>query len=285
MKKKLKTLLKIILSVILILFVVSKIDTNRLIHIIKESNPYWLFVSFIIFNISKVLSSIRLNLYFKDLGINLSELRNLKLTYLGMFYNLFLPGGIGGDGYKIYLLKKRFGTKVISLVNATLLDRISGLAALLFLFTVLFNFSSFSMLYEPLKYLSLTGTILIYPVFIYLHKTIFKNFLTHIKKTTLLGFIVQSVQLISAFFIIKALPQNPPLIDFLTLFLVSSIVAILPLTIGGVGARELTFLYGLSMINQNATIGIAFSFIFFIITLSSSAIGIFFIHQPIKDSN
>jgi len=280
--KKIKTIIKIVLSIGLLIFVLSKIDTQKLLSILKEANIFWLLIALLAFNLSKIVSSVRLNFYLKDLGIILSEKENLILYYVGMFYNLFLPGGIGGDGYKIYLLRKKYQTPVISLVNATLLDRISGLVALLFLAGILFYFSSFSITIEPLKYLAILEAFLVYPIFLYLHKKLFKNFLTFLKETTFLGFLVQILQLLSVYFIIKALPQSTPLIDFLTLFLISSVVAVLPLTIGGVGARELTFLYGLSLINQDPAVGIAFSFIFFLITLISSAIGIFFIHRPLK---
>jgi len=280
--KKIKTIIKIVLSIGLLIFVLSKIDTQKLLSILKEANIFWLLIALLAFNLSKIVSSVRLNFYLKDLGIILSEKENLILYYVGMFYNLFLPGGIGGDGYKIYLLRKKYQTPVISLVNATLLDRISGLVALLFLAGILFYFSSFSITIEPLKYLAILEAFLVYPIFLYLHKKLFKNFLTFLKETTFLGFLVQILQLLSVYFIIKALPQSTPLIDFLTLFLISSVIAVLPLTIGGVGARKLTFLYGLSLINQDPAVGIAFSFIFFLITLISSAIGIFFIHKPLK---
>ncbi|WP_187648219.1 lysylphosphatidylglycerol synthase transmembrane domain-containing protein [Nitrosophilus labii] len=285
MKKSIKTAVKIAISFILLFFVLSNIDTKKLVSILKEVDFFWLILAFIAFNISKIVSSIRLNYYFKDLNIELTQIENLRLYYVGMFYNLFLPGGIGGDGYKIYLLRKKFQTPVISLVNATLIDRISGLVALLFLCAILFFFSSFTKLFEQLGFLALICALLAYPIFLYLHKKLFKNFLTYLKETTILGFIVQALQLICAYFIIKALPQTPPIIDFLTLFLISSVVAVLPLTVGGVGARELTFLYGLKLIGQDPASGVAFSFIFFLITLISSSIGIFFIHKPLIKSD
>ena len=70
-----------------------------------------------------------------------------------------------------------------------------------------------------------------------------------------------------------------PIIDVLVLFLISSIVAVLPITIGGVGVRELTFLYGFNYLGMSANSGVAFSFLFFIITMLSSLIGVLFIHK------
>ena len=281
MKKKIKVALKIVISIALIYLVLRNIDTSKLFETIKKSNIWWLFVAFIFFNLSKIVSAIRLNWYFKDCGVNLSTKTNLILYYIGMFYNLFLPGGIGGDGYKIYLLKKRFNTKVSKLLQATLLDRLSGLIALLFLAALLFIFSKYGTLYPLLKWLAVAVAIVIYPIFIYMHKRLFKGFLTYLKQTTLYGLLVQILQLITAIFIILALKDSVPIVEFLFLFLFSSVVAVLPLTIGGVGAREFTFLYGLKLLNLEPTAGVAFSFIFFLITFISSAIGALFLHKEI----
>jgi len=281
LKKKIKVALKIVISIALIYLVLRNIDTSKLFDTIKKSNIWWLFVAFIFFNLSKIVSAIRLNWYFKDCGVNLSTKTNLILYYIGMFYNLFLPGGIGGDGYKIYLLKKRFNTKVSKLLQATVLDRLSGLIALLFLAALLFIFSKYGTLYPLLKWLAVAVAIVIYPIFIYIHKRLFKGFLTYLKQTTLYGLLVQILQLITAIFIILALKDSVPIVEFLFLFLFSSVVAVLPLTIGGVGAREFTFLYGLKLLNLEPTAGVAFSFIFFLITFISSAIGALFLHKEI----
>ena len=281
MKKKIKVALKIVISLVLIYLVLRNIDTSKLFSTIKQSNIWWLFVAFIFFNLSKIVSAIRLNWYFRDCGVNLNQKKNLILYYVGMFYNLFLPGGIGGDGYKIYLLKKRFNTKVSKLLQATLLDRLSGLIALLFLASLLFVFTNKPTLHPLLKWLAIVVAISIYPIFIILHKRLFKGFLTYLSLTTIYGLIVQTLQLITAIFIIFALQDSVPMIEFLFLFLFSSVVAVLPLTIGGVGAREFTFLYGLKLLNLEPTSGVAFSFIFFLITFISSAIGALFLHKEL----
>ena len=278
MAKKIKTTLKIVISIALIYFVLKQIDYKELISLLKKSNLLYLAVAFILFNISKILSSIRLNLYFKEIGIDLNEINNLILYYVGMFYNLFLPGGIGGDGYKAYLLKKRFNIKVTHILKALFFDRVSGLVALIFLASTLFIFSQYAI--TPLNYLSIITIILTYPIFYFVSKR-YNIFLKYFTKTTLLGLLVQIFQLLSAIAIIYALPKEAPLIEFLVLFLISSVVAILPITIGGVGVRELTFLYGLTYIGVNADIGVAFSFLFFLITMLSSLIGVLFLHKPL----
>src|ERR1700761_7528298 len=47
-----------------------------------------------------------------------------------MCYNVLLPGGIGGDGYKIYLLHKRYKLPTKKVFWAILFDRLSGFWAI-----------------------------------------------------------------------------------------------------------------------------------------------------------
>jgi len=68
---------------------------------------FFLILALIAFVISKIIASWRLKIYFKNIFIRLTEQTNLKLYWLGMYYNLFLPGSIGGDAYKVLLLKKK----------------------------------------------------------------------------------------------------------------------------------------------------------------------------------
>jgi len=276
-----KSLIKIVISLVLVAFVLSTIDTKRLIDILLNVNIFWLFLAFVFYNLSKIVSAIRLIYYFKEIGINISQKSNLILYYVGMFYNLFLPGGIGGDGYKAYLLNKYHNPKLSQIIQALLFDRISGLIALIFLGALLYPFSSFDIPF--FYYLAFSLIFLTYPIFFVVSKKLDK-FLLYFKHTTILGLVVQILQLISALFIIYSLNSDVPIIDFLVLFLISSVVSVLPISVGGVGVRELTFMYGLKLINYPSDVGVAFSFLFFFITMLSSLIGIFFLHLAQKEA-
>lgn len=273
-KRLLKNILKLLVTLWALYYVLSHIDTATLLQLLERSNPLWLLGALLAFNLSKIVSAIRLNRYFRAIGVYLSESKNLRLYYLGMFYNLFLPGGISGDGYKIFLLGRRYGSRYKALFQATLLDRISGLAALLFLAGILFGFSSFSTLYRYLIYLIGAGILLVIPINYLLTKRFFSEFLKVFTSTTILAFGVQLLQLLSALMIVLALPEiTAPTVDFLTLFLISSVVAVLPISIGGIGVRELTFLYGFRLIGEDSTAAVTFSLIFFLITALSSLTG------------
>ena len=63
---------------------------------------------------------------------------------------------------------------------------------------------------------------------------------------------------------------------YLFIFMISSVVSVLPLTIGGIGSREVTFLYGAKWLELDANTAIGISFVFFLITALVSFLGIVF---------
>ncbi|HRF24042.1 MAG TPA: lysylphosphatidylglycerol synthase transmembrane domain-containing protein, partial [Chitinophagaceae bacterium] len=101
-------MLKIVVSGLCIWYVSGKIDFRKAGEALQKANVFYLVLALLTFVVSKIIASFRLNIYFKNIFIRLSEWTNLKLYWLGMFYNLFLPGSIGGDAYKVLLLKKKF---------------------------------------------------------------------------------------------------------------------------------------------------------------------------------
>jgi uncharacterized membrane protein YbhN (UPF0104 family) len=279
LKKLIKLTLQIALTLAAIWLLLSKVSAEEIASAIGSSHPLYLFLAFLAFNLSKIISSIRLNRFFADIGLHLSESYNLALYYLGMFYNLFLPGGIGGDGYKVYVLHKRYDSGVLRLTKAILLDRISGLIALSFFAAALIAVSSFAQIDRLIPLVALVGAVAIYPLTLLIYRYWFQEFLSSFTETNIQAVLVQLFQLLCAYWIIVALGINSDIIDLLAIFLISSVVAVIPFTVGGVGARELTFLYLLGYIGGNVTGGVTLSVLFFLITALSSLLGAVFIHK------
>ncbi|RZK61283.1 MAG: flippase-like domain-containing protein, partial [Hymenobacter sp.] len=123
--------------------VARHLDLPALARTLRHARPAWLAVATALFVASKLISSVRLNRFFRAIDLMLSERYNLRLYWLGMYYNLFLPGGIGGDGYKVYLLGRQFPGRRAAIFRALLLDRLSGMVALLVLLLGLFAGTSY----------------------------------------------------------------------------------------------------------------------------------------------
>lgn len=276
LKKKLTTALKLVLTGLALFLVFLKIDTDQLWEVTKTIRWAWLIPAVLIFVLSKLFTAFRLNLYFKNINLNISEKLNIKLYLIGMFYNLFLPGGIGGDGYKVYLLNKHYQTPVKSLIQASLLDRLGGLVAIVFLLLVLILPVDLTLPFAsqiPWEILLGIAALLVFPVFWLMQKLLFKSFLPSFWKANGWSLAGQLAQLVCAWFILKSLGVTENFLSYQLVFLLSSIVAVLPLTIGGVGARELVFVYAHTYAGIDEAIAVAFSLIFFLITAMVSLTG------------
>ncbi|MGB4400852.1 MAG: lysylphosphatidylglycerol synthase transmembrane domain-containing protein [Daejeonella sp.] len=272
-----KLLLKISITGLSLYLVSRKVELNDLKDAFSESNPLFLFFAFIAFLISQIISASRLNTFFKGIGLNISEIYNFKIYLLGMFYNLFLPGGIGGDGYKIFLLRKKFSIKGRKLFQAIFFDRLSGLWALGLIISTLTIFIPYLGIpnWIPITTV-ITGSIVYYFVMRHYFSDYSHNFLlTHGK-----ALLVQSMQLVSVIILLYALNHEGKFAPYLFMFLISSLVAIFPFTVGGLGARELVFVYGAQFFQMDQHLAVIISLLFYCISAILSLSGIYFVFYP-----
>ncbi len=282
-RNRIKTAVKLLFIVAAFTIIFRKVELTEVRETLSHTDPLWFMIALLFFNLSKILSSVRLNRYFSVLGVDLNEWTALRLYYIGMFYNLFLPGGVGGDGYKIYLLKKAHGKGTLSLVSATLLDRLSGLVPLLMLAALFFRVSPFAERFTWAGPLALSVILLSVPLFYLVQKRLFKRYMPVFRITLLYGFGVQLLQLVSAWALFRAVGLQTETEALLFLFLLSSVVSVLPVSIGGVGLRELVFLYGMGWIALPPSAGVSFAMLFFLITALSSLLGAF-LPNPLNET-
>lgn len=271
--KRVKLLLKLLLTGLALYIVYRKIDVKRMAEVLFHAHIGWLILAVLAFAVSKVISSFRLNHFFRAIKLYISERYNLRLYWVGMFYNLFLPGGIGGDGYKVYILNKFFTPPLPHLLSAVLLDRISGVVALGFLAFLLGIFSSAYQALPLYTWVVWAGLLLIYPAYYVLVRLLFQRFRLVFYTTNLQSLGVQLFQLICAFFVLQSTATHDHTVDYLVLFLLSSVVAAMPITIGGVGARELVFIFGYTYLPIDKDAAVAFSVLFFLVSVVNSLFG------------
>ncbi|MCL6272763.1 flippase-like domain-containing protein [Muricauda sp. 2012CJ35-5] len=276
LRKKLITLLKIVVSAALIYFIFTKINVQDVAKALKGSNLFYLVAAVLLVGLSKMFAAFRLNLYFHQIGVKITQLSNLKLYLLGMFYNLFLPGGIGGDAYKGYVIQKKYKSGTKRVVAVLLLDRLSGML-LIFVLGCLLALVLKEDLFREVRWLLIVAIPMAVFTFWLLNKKFFEYTLPVFWKSVGYSALVQGTQLISILLILQALSITWDVIAYLFIFLVSSIVSVIPLTIGGIGSREITFLYGAQWLGLDASTSIGISFIFFLITAFISFFGIFYV--------
>jgi hypothetical protein len=231
------------------------------------------------FGISKFLSEERLLAYLKRIPVSLNRIQNIRLYLLGMFYNLFLPGGIGGDGYKIYFLKKKSNEVPLKrILVAILLDRFSGLLIMLLIMMGFLFLFTWNIPYKTTFQIVGIGTILV--LFCALHVFLFSSSSNLILKSTLFSFGVQFAQLLSMYFILISFPDSGFYKELLFVFMISTITVMVPITIGGSGLREITFLYLAPFFKYDQTLSVSAALLFFLISAVFSLMGFYYAWKP-----
>jgi len=276
-KKYFFNLLKLCFSVAAIWLVFSKISFSEVVAVFSTANSWYLVLALVFVLISAVLSAFRQNLSFRSTGAHLSPALNLKLFWVGMFYNLFLPGGIGGDGIKVYLVNKYRRNGVKKNIGAMLVNRVAGLVAIGVITILLFYYSG-----DRLKigWPGWFGIPLLYLFYYFVLKFFLKSFLAIHAGLFGWSMLLQVMQLFSALLILYGFHQYTDVSEYLFLFFFSAIATAIPITIGGVGAREMVFLFGANFLHLNKELSIALSMMFFILSAIVSLTGIYWVFYP-----
>lgn len=274
MKKKYKswlfTAIKIVLSVLAIVYVLRKVSLNDVSTIIFSARTILLITALLFFTASKVAASFRTLLILSRYNILIHWWGNLKLYWTGMFYNLFLPGGIGGDVYKTVIINRLHSGGIKTSAFAIIMDRVAGVAALVILALICMIFTS---LYEKFNWVVFAGIPLVVAGFsgsVYFFTPELRGL-----SGKLLGwsFLVQVLQVLSVICILLSFRIDVFYPQYILVFLISSVAAMLPISIGGMGVRELVF-YSLSAyFYLDQGVAVTVSLTFFIITAFSSLWG------------
>lgn len=277
--KTLKLSAKIVLSAAILWYISSKIDVTEIGRAIARTNKWWVLLALLIYSISQVAASFRLNTLFRLIPVNISQISNLKLYWLGLFYNLFLPGGVGGDGFKVYLLNHYLKVPVKRSLGAIFADRLSGLTIIVTYLLVLLHFIDLTI---PHKTWMLLAIPLPLVVFFFFLKWVLPLFLNAFSSISLWSLMVQGIQMLAAVCILYGLgvDNSANYDDYLFLFFLSAIMASVPVTLGGIGAREFTFLMGAQYLDLQQDQAVALSLLFFLISALSAFPGIWFSFKP-----
>jgi glycosyltransferase 2 family protein len=270
MKRILGFTAKVTLSLVALFIVFRKVDLEQLGQVLRHSRWGWFLPALLLVAGSKVLSAWRLNAFFRAIGLRLSEGYNLRLYWLGMYYNLFLPGGIGGDAYKVYLLKRQGQARVRDLVMATLADRALGLLAL-----VLLALGLTAWLDLPLPGAAwwIWGAPLCMGAAWLALYLIRRDFLPVFWPALAQSLGVQLLQMLAVGALLQMTGTPFPWLGYLFLFLLSSVLTALPISYGGAGAREIAFYFGATYLGLPEAPAVALSLLFYLASLLVSLSG------------
>ncbi len=269
-----KTLLKIGVAALAFKLIYESVGKDELKGAIQRMNWGWVVLAVLVYFLSQAISSVRFQIFLRWIGIRIPQLENFKLYLLGTYYNLALPGGVGGDGYKVYLLNKRTGARLKPLGWSSVLDRASGLVSIFILMTCFGLLIPWTYpLINDWLWLGLPALLIGNALIL---KLFFPLYWIPSWRALPLSLVVQLMQVGAAMIFALALGVEDHFPAYIVAFLVSSVATIIPITPGGIGVREFTALYLAPELNIDPTTAVLISLFFNLSAVLFGLIGMYF---------
>ncbi|RYY33417.1 MAG: flippase-like domain-containing protein [Sphingobacteriaceae bacterium] len=279
-KGKLWSVIKVVLIIVvtggLLYWVFSKVPFEKITSRLSNANKFWMVMAVGSYFISMLLSAWRLLSFFKSINLRLDWRFNLRLYFVGLCYNVLLPGGIGGDGYKVYLLHKRYKQPTKKMLLAILFDRLSGLWAIGLIVVALIVLIPQIELHLgiPLSIFTV-GSIVYYFVAHKFFKEYTHNFISaHAKAVG-----VQTMQVLTIVCLLLAQDFSGKFAPYLLSFLISSLAAIIPFSLGGGGVRDFIFMNLSKPFNLTQDMAVYLSFTFYLISIAIALLGVYYVFR------
>ncbi|OGH98511.1 MAG: hypothetical protein A2104_05295 [Candidatus Melainabacteria bacterium GWF2_32_7] len=301
-RRILKLFLRIAISIIFIYFLLRNSNVVEIVESLIETDHKILILGVFLYILGQLLSAYKWKLLAQIAGFQNKLKEYFDYYFIGMFFNLFLPTTVGGDITKCYYLAKGDSRKAPA-VYSVLAERYTGVIVIVWMATI----ALFSPIGDPVPFeakafmgfMSLL-TIIITPTFPYL-------FLPYMKKKKWVRTLLRDIKvywanprifvkalywsvlfhlLIIAIHVTigQAMGINIPLAYYFILYPMAAMAGFIPIAFNGIGPREGTYIYFLSLIGIKSSTALAFGIYWFGIVLFSSLIGgIFYIkgkHTP-----
>ncbi len=301
-KSLLKTIAKILISVVLFAVILLNIDRGELVKNIKLANLSFapLIVLFILMNY--FVGAIRwknLLIHGNSEHVRVPHLMSLYLA--GAFFNNFMPTSIGGDVYKMYGLGKRIKNNVDAF-SATFMDRFTGVMALVLISYVglvqTFDFwvgqlpASIS---SNSTYVLLFRLVLLFGFWIciafgfysmkFIGKKVklvqkvydslirYKGHYSAIAKAVGLSFVVQFFAIFTQYFVFKSLGVELPISYALFIFPVVTLASFMIPSLNGIGVQDALYIQFFSAVGVSSEIALSASIIYHLFRLVVSLFG------------
>jgi uncharacterized membrane protein YbhN (UPF0104 family) len=307
LRRRLGLIVRALVSILLIAWLVRKVDWTQLWAIVRTMDVGWLFASFFCFIPVLFIVSWRWRLLMTVHGVRLPFWRIFELNMIGQFFSAFLLGTTGGDVFKIFYAARAVPQRRAAVAFTVIIDRVIGMMAMLFLGVTL-SFTQLPLLLSTSGTRLATGTFYFFaaggaavailgtcgPALLrhpFIRSLIKKLPFVH-RGTSLFAAYENSARAIGTnllalvcsvpshlcilgmgYCILQAMHKAPPLLAFCSILLMVNMLIALPVSISGFGVREGLFIMFFGLLHIDRDHAFAFSLTFFALNLFWSLVG------------
>ncbi|MBI3062675.1 MAG: flippase-like domain-containing protein [Deltaproteobacteria bacterium] len=269
-------LLKSLVSLGILVFLLSRIDTAQLLRVLGSAHLSYFLIGMAGYFLGQIVCSVRWALLARPLGFENAVKDFAILYFIGMFFNLFAPSTIGGDVGRVFYLARdghrreepqRSGAAVSALISV-LADRLIGLAVLVWIGAAalaLFSNYAIPMVVRAITFALAAGSILgwlsLSPLYrlaqrwdIPRGKNLLQGLVTYagnhriIALTLVISLVAHFIQSWMQILLGHALGVEIPWSYSFILYPLVGVFSALPISLNGIGLREGGYLYLLQQI-------------------------------------
>ncbi len=291
LRKKIAFVAKALISIGLMSWLLSRQDWAQISEQFQKISPITVVILIGVYFLTQLTSAIRWFLTGSSIKLIDPLWYYIRLYFLGLFFNLFLPTGMGGDVVKSYKLGARHKRQLASAFSI-LIERGIGFLAL-FIIGAIFSFfiekevpAALVWSIRIIATIGLAGFITAPIVLKFVAKYLpkFSEFFNVIdafysnKKSVLkifsLSMLVQLISATEVCIVMHALDLQASIAFGVFAYVVSAVAVLLP-AINGIGVREAGLVGLFTLINIPAESGIAVGLILFICQIPICLLGLF----------
>ncbi len=292
--------IKLTITALFIYFIIVKTDWHALADVLFKASVPWVIAAFCIMLLCVPYSAFK---WQKILEIHHQPFDLKKLTswyFIAMFFNNFLPTGVGGDAYRIWKTIEKSCPRGISLL-AVLSERISGIIVLLGLGFISAWISWLSGNHALGRLIAVSGTCglaaaavlaLVIWHFDLFKKYEFKKVLPHklqaffshgkdyiqqpIASLTALGvlsIIFHILSIVWMLFLMKAVGASIEIWNLTLVAALIAVVTVLPISINGIGVVDASFIWLVGQFGVPFEAGLGYMILLRFLLIPISAVG------------
>ena len=292
---------KLAVSAGLLGFFLAKIDLSQFLSTLRRADIGYVSIALLAYLVGQVISATRWTVLSRPLGFHMGLAGMTTYYFIGMFFNLFAPGTVGGDLSKIFYLTREgqksgtesWGAATLRATVSVVADRAVGLGVLVWLGAFgLLLFADYAIPPSArwVTFALAAGLLvggLSLPLIVRLlpgdsHPLVGKLRIAlesygrdwrAVPLAMALSLAVHLTQTWMHVVMGKALDMDLPFSFCLILYPLVGTFSAIPISFGGIGLRESGYIFLLGALGYGSEKGIAFGLLLFIIVALDSSLG------------
>ncbi len=253
MKRAFQLILKLAFAAAILALLLQKAESAKIWAQMKALGPAVLVAGLLMVMVAHVICTQRMRFFLHTIGATLKWRYALKLYFVGALFNLVLPTGVGGDAVKAWALRRRHEMPLAPIIRALILDRASGLYVLCLIVLAGGVAYSPNTMITVLAWLGFPAVTLAYFI---LASHFFGQRMRDGVGALWYSAVSQGLWSLLIYILSAALGDSGAGGAYIVLYAAGSIVSLLPVSIGGLGLREMTFFYGSAWLTHYAHIAV-----------------------------